>query len=1506
MENQYFSVREQLFDIRFSNRSQVHALQNRISSLANNSLLPALDQSLHKIIPADKLIRVDTMVLDIGEIRFDSLDEELVPRIVDELEKQLQLKFEEIRNKKPPSEGTLTEIIPPVKGNEELLTYFLVYGTMPWWIHASAGFDINTIVSELFGQNDALLRLILLDTGRYEYVRKRMVSQFNEESIRQMISVLEPDEASFIFGYHESVVRTQQEQQVVKTEQVLFEKAVWLFILNFILDERGGEFNRRIFAKSILMQMAAHFNIGYTELLHLFYQSLYSSGLPDSRHHLLAKTITELTIEETVSDAGLPEELPGISTPPVDLLAEKMRLLVYYLSFGYLPATATIHSPKILAPFFAELVQRIPQTLQRELANMPDNSAVAARYFSLLGNTQAKEMLHQLYPGKANVLTGFLSAFEWLSKKQFIAIPSTADAQTALLRLVFSRIVFGDPAKNDPKELVAAYIRSIAEQYRMQERILIQQLHEGMQFEFRQGIRQSGIPGIIAELADTPVVDVPVNEKKTEQEVLAVEKDALLEALLYTIRYAQIPWWGRYLFDGVTVESLVQKLMDENPENARKLFRDAGSSARNQNRLLAYISLPVWVGLLKLFSVGENAATVFQNTIRMIERAFPEYASTEQNIGKKAALFLWIELESSNYRSFSQSVFLSLLITGVSIDLKEPSLGIAEALQKIIDQEMKDSGSGAILSLKNNLNEFILVLQKQELATDKNKELQKILAAFQSTADATEISGLPAVLTTLRQPTRERLLSDAVSIIEYYLRWNRLPDEINTTVFSDTRFFLHQLIMLVYLLDADLLIALLKNDRYEYSSRKEMSSLFDAKRGGIEKRIAVLFDQLQLQETIPSDRVINSTDETARKAGLQTILFHLNLEAATNNDADLFNGLPALLDYFVTWNRFPDQWKETRDFSFSDLLKQLITWLFANNRQELTGILQKQTHIPEARLLLHELFSESGGIAEKELVLFMAPYQEWYLIKQMQNNRSQAEIVQQPFITQGTDATAPVADKAVWIEWLDRFLSSGRPVHTKNSNDAEDSRLVENMLKLHQVDPQAVKQLLDKSETKLQTKIYLYDVLMAQTGYQEKQLVSSLQAYWEKDLVQFLGIATKAESSFAAERVTKTVMQLLNAGNKNTLLWQWAVSSPLFIRFLLTGSEREVLRDFIRKKNIGWGAGMADLLLETRQFMFKPITDYFERDRLIAVVDDYHVAILSGNLSVQSPDVYIRSLFGYMRQVAYSIPLNTLQVLLQHIKNNTAGQVIGSLTPILKTELQAHIQYADRQYAARNRQIENEQQRKDNDSDKETKEREEALQDLIRQEMERLRLQAEAQMKKESEKPRQGKPNKIYIRNAGLVLLHPFLGAYFTRNGLLENGRFVNEEAQQRAVVLLQYLVNGRTQTDEFELPLNKILCGLMPEDPIPLEITITEEEESVSNELFKVIFERWEKMKNSSVAGFRASFLQREGALSENEENWELRIEQRSYDMLLDTLPWAFGMIKNTWMNQILTVEWT
>ncbi|MEM9819418.1 MAG: contractile injection system tape measure protein [Bacteroidota bacterium] len=163
----------------------------------------------------------------------------------------------------------------------------------------------------------------------------------------------------------------------------------------------------------------------------------------------------------------------------------------------------------------------------------------------------------------------------------------------------------------------------------------------------------------------------------------------------------------------------------------------------------------------------------------------------------------------------------------------------------------------------------------------------------------------------------------------------------------------------------------------------------------------------------------------------------------------------------------------------------------------------------------------------------------------------------------------------------------------------------------------------------------------------------------------------------------------------------------------------------------------------------------------------------------------------------------------------------------------------------------------------------------------------------------------VYVHNAGLVIISPFLPRYFGMLGMLEERQFKDEIAAERAVLLTQYLVSGRTETPEYLLVLNKIFCGLAIETPVPLTIELTEEEKKISGEMMNAILQNWPQMKTSSLDGFQGGFLIRDGRLEEEDDYWALDVESKSFDVLLQSLPWSISIINHPWMNKRIQVKW-
>lgn len=163
----------------------------------------------------------------------------------------------------------------------------------------------------------------------------------------------------------------------------------------------------------------------------------------------------------------------------------------------------------------------------------------------------------------------------------------------------------------------------------------------------------------------------------------------------------------------------------------------------------------------------------------------------------------------------------------------------------------------------------------------------------------------------------------------------------------------------------------------------------------------------------------------------------------------------------------------------------------------------------------------------------------------------------------------------------------------------------------------------------------------------------------------------------------------------------------------------------------------------------------------------------------------------------------------------------------------------------------------------------------------------------------------IYLYNAGIVLLAPYLPRLFNLLKFTERNTFVDQQTQIRALFVMQYLVFGDTMPPEYEMTLNRLLVNFETVHPIPQQLELTGNEKETGENLLQAVLQNWEKLKNTSIAGLREGFLQRDGRLEEKYDSYLLVVEQKSYDMLLDSIPWSFSSIKYNWMQKRIDVKW-
>lgn len=169
-------------------------------------------------------------------------------------------------------------------------------------------------------------------------------------------------------------------------------------------------------------------------------------------------------------------------------------------------------------------------------------------------------------------------------------------------------------------------------------------------------------------------------------------------------------------------------------------------------------------------------------------------------------------------------------------------------------------------------------------------------------------------------------------------------------------------------------------------------------------------------------------------------------------------------------------------------------------------------------------------------------------------------------------------------------------------------------------------------------------------------------------------------------------------------------------------------------------------------------------------------------------------------------------------------------------------------------------------------------------------------------------PDYIPVANAGLCLFAPWIIRLFGMLDLLSEDRkdLKDMDARIRAIFILQRLVTAeQREYKESDLAFNRLLVACPFNIPLPKSLELTGKEIETVESMLVGVKANWPKMANTSVGGFQRSFIERDGQLEQQEGKWVLTVENKAYDILLDSLPWSYKMIRLPWLKKPINISW-
>lgn len=1232
MERQNHMIQRQVFDIDFCSDKKPFELQNRVSSLFYSRIENVISSVLDQMIPADTLIRLDRIEIYTEPVPYSRLEDSLPEKLKEALEKQLKDKLSLSIYYPDPAKDhhNLSGLQSPYL---DLVAYFLITGALPWWASGQIMSDPVKVTELLLEKNPAAVKQLIQKTGQLLYVRRRLSYQFPENLIRGIISLLEPHEAGFIFEYHQEVIKTQHTRQTVRDETSEVAKAVWLFILTYLLLDRGSNFNRKMFVKSTLVQMAEHYNLQYEELLKMFAEPLHNKTIPTEPYIPLSKIINELFSEQANHRSNDVFNITpkGLIDKNNENISTKGNLIGYYLNFGTLPPGENRYDAKQLNIILQELIQKAPETVRQLILDAENKETVIRNIIFAFELPVINSIIKVVEPAHAGFIMHYMEYTEAAQLKKPVISTDHTSFMMSVRQFVLTYLLIDRGSVFNNRMFLESNIRQMAHQYNLYyEKVLVFLIGS-----IGEGYQNTKEPLVLLLTGLLHTHDGIANRENVQSDNKLQEKakgisehsfrgnKIATDILRFWIENGHFPWWAKD-YTGRPSEVLWAEAIAKYPEEILNLVRYAGTLDVMKQRIAYQLPLQTILATFNLLPEGKKYTEIFKYAAYLLE-SLPGIRIKNQSVLQNILILAWWDtFISSGYRTFDINLFISISImrlskwTGIYPEVIRHSLSKTadRAIGKIQDEELKSLPE----SFTKALNRPLRTMEEWNGSND-NPDIRSVICQY---------------TTPENKYDEELILQTSLRILEHYLIYGRLPDE------------------------------------------------------------------------------------------------------------------------------FPDWPPE----SLSTFLKKLLQLLLRERSAALRALFQQDTHMPAARLQVHNLFSANTRTEDKNMQDFLKEFRQKDLLQ---------------YLTEATGLYLRTPDNKISSEILDTLI-----LHNLNDNDKE--------LLLHLLSSPAMAGYIAEK--------YGDDVLF--------RLLENIISKNSKETVAFL----------------KQVQQMLSQAISDTL-----IKEKVFILF--------------------------------RQF---------------------NLQFLAGKNRIQTPSQYFNLFLPLLTHEHDAEGLNIYQSLLKILNKEVvpSASISEKLIPGIQSQLKKLI---EEKYPQAGRE-------------------QSPLKTGIAK-SQALRRQEEKTSKEQIKKIFGIEEETIYIHNAGLVLLHPFLTTYFGRLAFMEKGKFLQQEFVFRAVHLLQFLVDDKQKHPEQELVLNKILCGLAIEEPVPAEISFTQHEKDVSMELLQVIPERWEKLKNTSVEGFRMSFLQRDGALTQGEDSWKLRVDQRGYDVLLQTLPWAFGMIKTSWMEKILYVEW-
>jgi hypothetical protein len=1450
------------------------------------------------------IYQFNSLEFDLGTIPYKDFETIFIERFKIQLSKKFKEIFE--NNKNDDSYN--------LKNNEsnilELIKFYLLNGRLPWWSNKLGVNSISNVINEFLNTNPNEFRSLLLEIGKNENVRKRIAYTFSEDLIKLVIKVLSPAEFEYIFVYHDYILKLNNENRLIIETESSVSKAVWYNIISYLLTEQSSVFEKKEFLKRNLYSISAFYNIEYQKLLSLiYYATIYITPTFNSEIYKFAKDIQNIYLETNYDNQNDIFKIENFN--PLnknnnrsqfqknifnDEVVDGLYILNYYINYGSLPEGFQHFNINDLKNIFNNIFLKDQLILEKFLLNISFNTGFANRIFNILNTTNYKFAIDiiikpALYYSINDIHKSFIQLL--ISQNRTTSIYLSDEWKIKLLNLVYLHKFSINYAK-----IFNIYLRKYADENQVNIFTAVEIYYKDLLIQNNQHLINKLIE-VKNEIIDEYNIISIDNEIQTDK--------GLIDLIKFIIDNGFVPWWGSQFVKN-DFEFTIEKYFQENPSDIIYLLTYANKNPKVKIRFINLIGEDKFYNLLYGFIQNDENIHIYKTLEQYLILG---NNSVEHKRG--FIIILWETLIEYNFSLFTPNYLIQKYILYINNISKKPVYNIIDDLltNTLIDKNQINNEK-----LWTILNDLKIFYSEKNYYQIKSNEFEKILKNNYKTdnINKNEFENYLNYISTSNFNLQHLHINNAESILNNILYREILPNNFNIYGNVNIDSLILRIFEYLYINERNKLKVVFNNHNQISGIYKFLITdwIFTNTTNEIAVYISdLLFSDVQDDVSyLETDQYINSSifynQNIFDSQFIEASHKILEIDSSISKTIILDKYQEALNTYLQSGNL------NANVEDIDNLLKYLIISIYQQKGSKI--LLDIFNNNPDSIFRKHLLsfFENANNIQERQIynsIIRSTKITQSVNTNLLYNSETdKAKDIQDEIFTNATlfnlvkqFLNVNNLSNDQYIETLINYLKEFLEFNAKpsfllyfNQNNFEYyfKLLINDIVKKS---PSDLYNLLIKYNNP-QNILYIFQLYNHASYGIELTIKNTMIDFFKNHTLHILKEKLKKNIEFndsqynniTNEEFKKIINDLLN--NNKFYDLQYILDAKSAIKYF---DFKIWLNKYLKVHN-NFDKKILELYFNLIIKSFENTSDKEEINYLINKT--FIIPLINEdkfNDNNQILDNFITEILNYTNNKSDKL----LYPIIEYFENLTISQPHQLIVLIDQTILKSKT-------ILKSQKLQNSDQK----NDKLIKDQVKIIKDTYEKD---IKLQQDAilqnqQLNQNNDLEDVLKNESIFINNIGLILFHLFIPTYFNRLNLLNaEGNFLNIDCQYRAVHLLQLLVSDATY-DEHELVLNKILCNLEIDEIIPMEIQFTDEEKALSLELIGVVIQRWEKMSNSSIGHFRAAFLMRDGRLKLKTDGWYLNVEKRGYDIILSTIPWAFGVIKFKWMHKFLYTEWT